>query len=77
MDEAVDRTGREILVDEPDWKDVLRVVPIEVTRATSRLTEFANRLHVVKRATVEKRRPLDAEDRGAASFPGILGLRRP
>jgi len=46
MDEAVDRTGREILVDEPDWKDVLRVVPIEVTRARSRLTEFANRLHV-------------------------------
>jgi hypothetical protein len=28
--EAADAELREILVDEPDWKDVLRVVPIEL-----------------------------------------------
>jgi len=28
--EAAERELREILLDEPDWKDVLRVVPIEL-----------------------------------------------
>ena len=28
--EAAETELREILVDEPDWKDVLRVVPIEL-----------------------------------------------
>jgi hypothetical protein len=28
--EAAERELREILVDEPDWKQVLRVVPIEL-----------------------------------------------
>jgi hypothetical protein len=28
--EAAEAELREILVDEPDWKDVLRVVPIEL-----------------------------------------------
>ena len=28
--EAAEQELREILVDEPDWKDVLRVVPIEL-----------------------------------------------
>jgi hypothetical protein len=32
--EAAETELREILLDEPDWKDVLRVLPIELDRRT-------------------------------------------
>ncbi|HLB18365.1 MAG TPA: hypothetical protein VK613_04465 [Gaiellaceae bacterium] len=54
MREAAEAELREILLDEPDWKDVLRVVPIEPRPAgcvgeLNATSTVANRIRLGKR----------------------------